>query len=530
MNTLPTPRPLVVIILDGWGISFVQKGNAITAAKTPMMTHFALSYPTAAILAAGIEVGLPWGEVGNSETGHSNIGAGDVQYQPLPKIDKAIEDGSFFKNRVLLDAIAHVSKNKSQLHLMGLIGPGGVHAHSNHLYALLELIRSTKVRDQTFIHAFTDGRDSPPQSAIAHLQALENTIGKYGVGRIASVTGRLYAMDRNLNWERTQQTYNMLTGGPRGAGASSPSQAVQQWYDQGIYDEMLPPTAMTRGGGPIAVIKENDAVIFFNFRPDRARQLTRAFVDKEFTGFDRIIPENIYFATLYQYDKTLPAPAAFIDLPSEQPLARIISEANLRQLHIAETEKYAHVTYYLNGGHEDPFPQEKHVLVESSRVKNFAQEPHMAASAITDHILQEIKNQSYEIYFVNYANADMVGHTGNYEATVEACSFVDTQLRRLYDRVVLNGGALLITADHGNAEEMLNPQTGSIQTDHSSNPVPLHYVNEQLRHTPRSEAEMTSLYSSPIGVLADIAPTILDILNIDKPTAMTGISLLSSLQ
>lgn len=531
MNTLPAPHPLLVVILDGWGISFVKHGNAILAADTPVMDTFAHQYPTAAISAAGMEVGLPWGEVGNSEVGHTNIGAGQVRYQMLPTVDKAIEDGSFFSNSVLTDAIQHVKNNKSQLHILGVVSTGGVHGHINHIIATLELAARNRLRDNVYLHLFTDGRDSPPQSALSYIQTIERAIGKLGAGQIASVMGRLYAMDRNENWDRTEQAYNLLTGGPRVAGAPSISQAVQQSYSQNIYDEMMLPTAITRGGGPVAAIRDNDAVIFTNFRPDRARQLTRAFTDPQFTGFARRTINNLYFCTMAQYDATIPAPAAFTEKPVDQPLARIISDAGLRQLHIAETEKYAHITYYLNGGHEEPFPGEEHMLIPSATVKNFAEKPRMSAQEITDKTIQELARKEYDVYFINYANADMVGHSGNFDATVTACSFVDTCLGRLYQAALSAGGAMLITADHGNAEEKIHPHTGMAETDHSNNPVPLHYVRQELYRTvPRSDDELMAIYSSPIGVLADIAPTILDILYLPKPEAMTGVSLLDSLQ
>lgn len=531
MATAARPRPLIVVILDGWGISFVKEGNAIMAATTPNMDTFARHYPTAALLAASIEVGLPWGEVGNSETGHSNIGAGQVQYQALPQIDRAIEDKSFFSNAVLLQAISHAQKNKSNLHLIGLASTGGVHAHINHLYALLELAAREKMYERVYIHIFTDGRDAPPQAALTYLRQLEAVIGKFGIGKVASVVGRFYAMDRNENWDRTEAAYNLLTGGARPAGASTPEQAIQQSYDRNVMDEMISPTAITRGGGPLATIADNDAVIFFNFRPDRARQLTRAFTDPNFAGFQRKVPSNLFFATLAQYDPELPVPAAYIQETVELPLAKVIADNGLTQLHIAETEKYAHITYYLNGGHEKPFPGEEHVLIKSSGVKSFADQPHMEAGPITDRVIREIERGLFDVYFINYANADMVGHTGSFDATVEACTFLDSCLGRLHAACAKVGGAMLLTADHGNAEEKINPQSKEIETDHTSNPVPFHYMAEYLRRTtPRSEAELVSLFSSPIGVLADVAPTVLEILGIPKPPSMNGISLLASLQ
>lgn len=525
------PRPLVVIIIDGWGISFVQEGNAIAAAPTPRMDSYARYYPAAAIQASSIEVGLPWGEVGNSETGHRNIGAGQIQYQSLPQIDNEITKGTFFKNEVFLQAIGHAKKNNSNFHLMGLVSPGGVHAHMNHLFALLNMCVKEGMRERVYIHMFTDGRDTQPQSALSYLKQLEDAIGKYGVGRVASITGRFYAMDRNKNWDRTEACYSMLTGGLRMAGAPSPRQAIEQSYAQGIFDEMIPPTAITRGGGPLAPVSDNDAVIFFNFRPDRARQLTQAFVDPANVGFTAKPLTNLYFATMYQYDPHIPAPAAYIETKPTSPMAKVISDAGLTQLHIAETEKYAHVTYYLNVGYEEPFPGEKHVMIPSSSVVTFAEEPRMQAEAIAARVVTEIQQGAFDVYFVNFANPDMVGHTGNFDAAVEACAIVDQSIGAIEDAALAAGGALLVTADHGNAEEILNPKTKAIETDHTSNPVPFFYVAEYIRRTtPKSEQEITNILSAPIGVLTDVAPTILDILGVPKPAEMTGVSLLGSLR
>jgi 2,3-bisphosphoglycerate-independent phosphoglycerate mutase len=527
----PVPRPLVVVILDGWGISFLTEGNAIATAHTPTMDSFAHYYPTAALQAASMEVGLPWGEVGNSETGHRNIGAGRVEYQALPLIDQAIENGSFFENKVFFDAVEHVKKHNSRLHLMGLLSPGGVHSHMNHLFALLKLCSQQHLRDNVFLHLFTDGRDTPPQSVLPYITQLEDTMGKYGVGKIASVTGRFYAMDRNANWDRTAMTYNMLTGQMRPAGASNAQQAVNQSYAQNTFDEMILPTAITRGGDALAPIQDNDAVIYFNFRPDRARQLTEAFVQPEKVDFPTKTFSNLYFATLTQYDPNIPCPAAYIDEKADYPLARVISEAGLSQFHIAETEKYAHITYYLNVGHEETFPGEEHVLIPSSAVKSFATEPHMQAEQITDRVIHEIEQSLYDVYFINYANADMVGHTGDFKATVEACQFVDACLARLFAAAAKAGGGLVVTADHGNAEEKIHPSTGAIETDHTSNPVPFHLALPTLgRTTPKTDEEVGQIFSAPIGVLADVAPTILDILSVPKPDQMTGVSLLNSLQ
>lgn len=531
MANTAAPRPLVVAVLDGWGVSFVQQGNAIAAASTPNMDEFLRLYPSAAIQAAGMEVGLPWGEVGNSETGHRNIGAGNVQYQVLPLIDNAIVNGSFFQNPALRAAVEHAKKNNSALHIMGLISPGGVHAHMNHVFALLALCKQMNKIDHVYIHMFTDGRDTPPQSALSYLKSLEEAIGRYGIGTVVSVMGRFYAMDRNRNWERTEAAYNVLIGGPRQAGAPSAEQAIQQAYQHDITDEMIPPTAITRGGGPIAAISDNDSVIFTNFRADRARQLTYAFADPKKVQFKTKPLNNMRITTLSQYSPDIPAPHAYVEEPAEYPLARVLSEAGLQQFHMAETEKYAHVTYYLNVGHEELFPGEQRELIHSSDIPNFSAEPEMQAGPIADRTIQEIQTGTYDVYFLNFANADMVGHTGDFAATQRACSFVDTCLGNIAQAAHAAGGALLVTADHGNAEEMLHPETGAPEKDHTSNPVPFHYVHPQLkRTTAKSDAEVQEILSYPIGVLADVAPTILEILQLPKPAQMTGVSLLGSLR
>lgn len=525
------PRPLIVVILDGWGISFLEEGNAILAAKPKTMNSFAELYPAAAIAAAGEEVGLPWGEVGDSETGHKNIGAGSVQYQTLEAVNHAILEGDFFTNPALLSTLHHVREHNSQLHVMGLVSPGGVHSHMNHLFALLQLCAKEKIFERVFIHVFTDGRDTPPKAALSYLTQLENMIGRHDVGKIASVTGRFYAMDRNKNWDRTQATYDMLTGGPRGNGAPSARAAIENAYAQNILDENIPPTTITRGGAQITQVSDNDAVIFFNFRPDRARQLTQAFVQPESMHFPTKQFQNLLFVTMTQYDSSLPSSAAFIEEAAEQPVAKVISDAGLTQLHIAETEKYAHITYYLNVGHEKPFPGEEHMLVESGSTKNFADKPEMAAAEITDKAILAIQSGKFDVLFINYANADMVGHTGNFEATIKACGFVDSSLARLHQAVQAAGGTMIVTADHGNAEEKINIQTREKSTDHTANPVPFYLLQESRRRTtPKSKEEVREILSSPIGVLGDVAPTILELLELQKPPQMTGVSLLNSLR
>ncbi len=527
----PRPKPLVVIILDGWGVSLLKKGNAIYEADTPTMDTYAKTYPSAAVSAASIEVGLPLHEVGNSETGHRNIGAGRVQYQVLPKINKAITDQSFFTNKAFVDAIEHVKKNGSNLHLMGMVSPGGVHSHMNHLIALLQLCAQEGLQKNVYIHVFTDGRDSPQTGAVGYVKTIEDTIQRLGVGEITSVTGRFYAMDRNNNWDRTEATYNLLTGQTHPVGAPTPMAAISQSYKQDVFDEKIPPTAITQGGAIREKIQDNDAVIFFNYRPDRARQLAQAFVTPEKVGFAAKKVENLYFASMAEYDPEIPAPYAFTEDRAELPLALVLSQAGLTQFHIAETEKYAHITYYLNVGNETPYPGEERLLIPSSNIADFADDPHMQAGAITDTVVEEIEKETYDVYFINFANADMVGHTGNFTATVEACSFVDSCITRIHNATFAKKGVLLITADHGNAEEKVNADTGRAETDHTANPVPFHLVAANLqRITSKSNDELAAIFTRPVGVLADVAPTILDILHIQKPVSMTGVSLLPSLR
>lgn len=532
MNTLPCPRPLVVVIIDGWGWRTDEVGNAVAAARTPTMDRLLRHFPSAAITASGLEVGLPPGVAGNSEVGHRNIGAGRVEYQLMTSIDRAIESGAFFNNHVLTSAITHVQARRSALHLMGLLSRGNVHASLNHLLALLNFIsRYGGVRERVFVHVFTDGRDSPPRSARRYLQELEDAIGKYGVGRIASVTGRFYAMDRNANWERTTAAYRMLTGGKRGPGAPTPERALTQAYAHNLHDELVPPTALTRGGAPIATIRAGDAVVFFNFRSDRARQLTAAFTNPEAVPFATRELADLYFVTFADYDPRLAARAAFAGETASHPLARAIADAQLRQLHIAETEKYAHITYFLNVGHEEPFAGEKHVLIRSASAMTFTQQPAMASHEITREVLTALTQDQYEVYFINYANPDMVGHTGNFAATVEACEVVDNCVGQLLTAVLAKDGALVVTSDHGKAEQVSATSRAEEQPAHTTNPVPFHLARRQLEATtPKSATTTTALLTAPVGVLADVAPTILDILHVPKPEQMTGVSLLGSLR
>lgn len=530
MNTLPRPRPLIVVILDGWGISGTRAGNAIAAAATPTMDTFIRYYPSTTLAASGLEVGLPPGVGGNSETGHRNIGAGRVEYQLLSKIDRAIADGSFYANPVLVGAFEHAQAHASRLHIIGLISAGGVHGHINHLLALLEMASLRRFTQPLYLHLITDGRDAPPRSARGFLQQLTERVLALEVGTIASVMGRFWAMDRNENWDRTRAAFELLVGGERLSGAASAYHAIDRAYQAGLADEMILPSAITRGGLPVGVLADNDAVIFTNFRPDRARQLTAVFVAPERVPWRPSPPRNLYFATLGWFGEHLPSRAAWREDVAEWPLARVIAEAGLKQLHIAETEKYAHITYYLNVGHEAPFAGEQREVVRSAGVRSFIQKPAMEAPAITRAVLTALQRGVYEVYFVNYANPDMVGHTGDFAATVAACNATDSCLAQLHEAVAAAHGAMIITADHGKAEAVISQDSEQTHTEHTTHPVPFHYVREELkRRLPRSEHELAALQRAPVGVLADVAPTILEILHLPKPRTMTGVSLLNSL-
>ncbi len=517
------------MILDGFGISFIEDGNAVLAAQMTNLQNYLRSYPCAAIRAAGIEVGLPWGEVGNSEVGHKNIGSGRVIYQPLPQITLAIQDGSFFQNVAFQEAVAHVKERPgSVLHLMGCASPGGVHSHLQHLQALLTFAAEQGVGKQTLIHAFLDGRDTPPVSAGQYLTEMENTMRQTGAGRIATLIGRFYAMDRNTHWDRTRAAYDLLTAGT-GTPYRSWQEALQAAYERKTTDETAPACVITDGGS-VRPVRDGDAVVFFNFRPDRARQLTHAFVTKGFSSFPTVQFTDLAFVTMAEYEKGLPVTVAFPEQWMDMPVGRVLAEHGLRQLRVAETEKYAHVTYYFNSGRELPFPNEDRVLVPSPNVKDYSETPRMSAEAITDHVVQETGKGKYDFIVMNYANPDMISHTGKFDATVEGLRFLDTQIPRVVQAALAAGGAVLLTCDHGNAEEMKNLQTGEGTTDHSANPVVLLYVAAHTQHTtPKDDDILFQVLSTPIGILADVGPTALDILGLPKPAHMTAQSLLSSL-
>jgi 2,3-bisphosphoglycerate-independent phosphoglycerate mutase len=523
------PKPLVLMILDGLGISFLRGGNAVLAAEMTNLQIYLRDYPCAAIRAVGIEVGLPWGEVGNSEVGHKNIGSGRVIYQPLPQITVAIQNRSFFENVAFQEAAAHVKERPgSALHFMGCVSTGGVHSHLQHLLALLEFAAQRGVGTQTFIHAFLDGRDTPPVSAGQYLTEVDKMILRTGAGHIATLIGRYYAMDRNNNWDRTRAAYDLLVSG-KGTPYRSWKEALETVYESRITDETAPPSVIT-GDGPARTVRDGDAIVFFNFRPDRARQLTHAFITKNFEPFTVVPFADLAFIAMAEYEKGLPVTVAFPEQWMDVPVGRVIADHGLRQLRVAETEKYAHVTYYFNSGRELPFPNEDRILVPSPNVKDYVATPRMSAEAITDQVVQEIAKGKYDVIVMNYANPDMLGHTGNFEVTVDALRFLDTQILRVVRAALPAGGAVLLTCDHGNAEEMQNPQTGAVVTDHSVNPVPVVYLTPQNQQDPpKTDEVLFQILSTPIGVLADVGPTVLEILGLPKPPQMTAQSLLRSL-
>jgi 2,3-bisphosphoglycerate-independent phosphoglycerate mutase len=522
-------KPLILVILDGWGISTEKKGNAIAQAEIPTIEKLNHFYPHFYLKASGIAVGLPWKESGNSEVGHLNLGAGKIIYQNLPRIDLAIKNKSFFQNKALLDAMNFAKKNNSCLHLMGLVSSGGVHSDIEHLYALLKMAKENKVKN-LLIHIFTDGRDTSPKDGINFVKDLEKKINDFGVGKIATVVGRYLAMDRNKNWDRTKKVYQCLTEGI-GKKYNDPIKAIKESYQNNITDEFIEPIVIVdRKSNPVGKIQEKDAVIFFNFRNDRARQLTQAFVLENFKDFKRKkLLKNLCFTTMTEYEKKLPVNVALTPQKIDCPLACVLSKENKKQLHIAETEKYAHVTYFFNGGKEKPFAGEDRILIPSPSVSNYDETPGMSAHEITEKLIEEIKKDKYDFIIVNYANPDMIGHTGNFKAAIQAIEIVDQCLGRLVDAVLKNNGGLIITADHGNAEEMINPQTGEILTEHTKNPVPIWYVNNENKKE-NSNNKISQSKISTIGILSDIVPTILKIMKIKKPVEMTGKSLLKNFE
>ncbi|OGM65454.1 phosphoglycerate mutase (2,3-diphosphoglycerate-independent) [Candidatus Woesebacteria bacterium RIFCSPLOWO2_01_FULL_39_14] len=553
MNSSQRCKFVVLAILDGWGIAPDSPGNAITKANTPNFDKFWASYPHAELEASGESVGLPRAEDGNTETGHLNLGAGRIVYQDLERINMAIADGSFFENKILTNAIEHAKKFSSNLHFMGLLGAGGVHSNIEHLFALIRLTRTLKF-DRLYLHLFTDGRDSPPTAAKTYLMRLREVLKKEAVGKIATITGRYWAMDRDQRWDRTAKAYFALMKG-EGNLVKEPEEAIDISYSEGKTDEFIDPSVITnKDGKPLSVISDNDAVVFFNFRIDRPRQLTKTFVFKDFSKanivfdydpylvkyqkthisqespksqepFDRgVLPKNLYFVTMTEYGKPITDAGAKPAFPPEiidMPISGVIATSSLRQLKATESEKERFVTFYFNGIREKEYPLEERVIIPSPKVPTYDQKPEMSAYELTETLLKKLSISDYKFVVVNFPNPDMVGHTGNIGATVKAVEVVDECIGKLSNFILGYGGALIITSDHGNAEELINRDTNEIDTEHSTSRVPFIAISHQL---------LGKSYKLRTGILSDVAPTILNLLGLPTPTSMTGSNLLSDLR
>ena len=499
---------VLLCILDGWGISNDTKYNAVYSANTPNYDNFMKNMSHTTIHADGLNVGLPEGQMGNSEVGHLNIGAGRIVYQELTRINKAIAEGDFFKNEEFLNAINHVKKNNSSLHIYGLVSSGGVHSAMNHLEALIKMAADNGLKN-VYVHAFLDGRDTPPESAETFLAEVEETLKKYNLPKIASIIGRYWAMDRDKRWDRIEKAYNCLVLG-EGNKADSSKEAILNSYKNGKTDEFVEPVNI--GGKRIS---DNDAVIFFNYRPDRAREITRAIAFKDFDGFNRKkVLNNLYYVCMTQYDETFGLPVAFKPQKLVNILGEVLDANNIKQFRTAETEKYAHITFFFNGGVEEPNKLETRKLVASPKVATYDLKPEMSAYEVCDNVLEALDNKDYGFILVNFANPDMVGHTGVMEAAVKACSAVDECVGKIAEKALKNGVKMIITADHGNAEWMFNEQTNAPQTAHTTNIVPFIIVDSEKYNLKET------------GALCDIAPTILDLMGIKQPSEMTGHSMI----
>lgn len=507
-------KPVVLCIMDGFGYNPSDYGNAIRAAKTPRLDEIFKNNPMTYIGASGMDVGLPDGQMGNSEVGHTNIGAGRVVYQELTRITKSIQDGDFFTNDAFIKAVENCKKNNSALHLIGLLSDGGVHSHNTHLYALIELAKKNGL-DKVYVHCLLDGRDVPPTSGVEYIEELENKMNEIGAGKIATVMGRFYAMDRDNMWDRVGMAYNAMVN-REGIEADDALTAVKKSYEtidgdgKHLTDEFVMPTVV-KGGAPIA---SGDSVIFFNFRPDRAREITRTFVDPDFTGFERKEFFPLYYVCMTQYDAEMPnVDIAFKPEALTNTMGEYLSKLNKTQLRIAETQKYAHVTFFFNGGEEKTYPGEDRILIDSPKISTFDLKPEMSAYEVCDAACEQILSGKYDVVILNYANCDMVGHTGIFDAAVKAVEAVDECVGRLTDAVMKMDGVILITADHGNADKMYEDD-GSPFTAHTTNPVPLAVVGKDCK------------LKQSGGRLCDLSPTMLDIMGLEQPKEMTGVSLI----
>ena len=507
-------RPTVLMILDGYGLNNNQKGNAVAEAKTPVVDKLMAEYPFVKGYASGLAVGLPDGQMGNSEVGHLNMGAGRIVYQDLTKITKSIQDGDFFENKALLAACANAKEHDSALHMFGLVSDGGVHSHNTHIYGLLELAKKQGL-EKVYVHCFLDGRDTPPASGKEYVEELEAKMQEIGVGEVASVMGRYYAMDRDNRWDRVEKAYRALVLGEGEKAVSGPA-GIQSSYDNDVTDEFVLPTVVEKDGAPVATIKENDSVIFFNFRPDRAREITRTFCDDNFDGFARGERIKTTFVCFTEYDVTIEnKQVAFVKEEITNTFGEFLAKNGKKQARIAETEKYAHVTFFFNGGVEEPNEGEDRILVKSPKVATYDLKPEMSAYEVCDKLVDAIKSETYDVIIINFANPDMVGHTGVENAAVKAIEAVDECVGRTVEAIKEVDGQMFICADHGNAEQLIDGETGEPFTAHTTNPVPFILVNADPAYTLREG-----------GCLADIAPTLIELMGMEQPKEMTGKSLL----
>lgn len=507
-------KPTVLMILDGFGLNEKTEGNAVAQADTPVIDGLMKTYPFVKGYASGLAVGLPDGQMGNSEVGHLNMGAGRIVYQELTRITKEIEDGDFFGNEALLHGIENVKKNNSDLHLFGLLSDGGVHSHNTHLYGLLELAKKEGI-ENVYVHCFLDGRDTAPTSGKGFVEELENKMAEIGVGKIASISGRYYVMDRDNRWDRVEKAYNVLTKG-EGEKADSAAAAMEASYAKDITDEFFVPTAITKNGVPLATIKDQDTVIFFNFRPDRAREITRTFCVDEFDGFNRGARKDVVFICFTEYDVTIPnKEVAFKKTELKNTFGEYLAANGKTQARIAETEKYAHVTFFFNGGVEEPNEGEERILVKSPKVATYDLQPEMSAPAVCEKLCEAIRSEKYDVIIINFANPDMVGHTGIMEAAVKAVETVDACVGKAVEALKEVDGQMFLCADHGNAEQLVDYVTGDPFTAHTINPVPFILINADTSYGLREG-----------GCLADIIPTMIELMGMEQPAEMTGKSLL----
>ena len=507
-------KPTVLMILDGFGLNETTQGNAVALANTPVLDKLMKDYPFVKGYASGLAVGLPDGQMGNSEVGHLNMGAGRIVYQELTRISKEIEDGDFFKNEALLEAVENCKKNGSSLHLFGLVSDGGVHSHNTHIYGLLELAKREGLSD-VYVHCFMDGRDTAPSSGKGFIQELVDKMQEIGVGQIATISGRYYAMDRDNRWDRVEKAYVALTKG-EGVRATDPVAAMQASYDDDKTDEFVLPTVIEKDGKPVATVKDQDSVIFFNFRPDRAREMTRVFCCDDFNGFDRGPRKQVTYVCFTEYDVTIPnKKIAFKKVELDNTFGQFLAANGKTQARIAETEKYAHVTFFFNGGVEEPNKGEERILVKSPKVATYDLQPEMSAPQVCDKLCEAIRSQKYDVIIINFANPDMVGHTGVLEAAKKALEAVDTCVGRALEALLEVDGQMFLCADHGNAEQLIDYETGVPFTAHTTNPVPFILINYDPAYTLKEG-----------GRLADIVPTLIEMMGMKQPAEMTGESLL----